>query len=105
MPRPEVTVSESMARCAICLEPLRLDDAVERTPGSPVHPGCLEHVRKPGAKVARQAPSALKNARTEGGEPICPVCEKPIGLGQGATQAREYLLHVTCWDRGDRAGI
>ena len=95
-------MSESTEQCAICLQPFHLGEIVERTHGSPVHLGCLEHVRKPGAKVARQAPGGLKNARTDSGDPICPVCDEPIGLGQGAAQSREYVLHVTCWDRGSR---
>ena len=99
------TVSKPTERCAICLEPLGLGDAVERTHSSPVHLACLEHVRKPGAKVERHAPPGVKNARTDSGDPICPVCDEPIGLGQGAAQSREYMLHVTCWDRGGRAGI
>jgi hypothetical protein len=94
-----------MERCAICLDPLALDDVVERAPGVAVHLRCLERARKPGAKAERPAPAGLKNARTDTGDPICPVCGEPIGLGQGAAPSREYMLHVTCWDRGGRAGL
>jgi hypothetical protein len=96
-------VSDATERCAICLEPLRAGDDVELAHDAPVHAGCVEHVRKPGAKIERPASPAVKNARTESGEPICPVCAQPIGLGQGAARSREYMLHVTCWDRGDQA--
>jgi hypothetical protein len=96
-------VSESTERCAICLEFFRVGDTVERAHGASVHPACIEHKRKPGAKVERPAPPGVKNARTDNGEPICPVCAEPIALGQGAARSREYMLHVTCWDRGGRA--
>jgi hypothetical protein len=89
----------------MCLEPLGLDEVVERASGSAVHRRCLEPARKPGAKAQRRPPDGFQNVRTDTGDPICPVCDKPIGLGQGATQSREYMLHVTCWDRGDRAGL
>jgi len=98
-------VSKPTERCAICLDPLAPDDVAEGAHGSSVHLRCLEHARKPGAKAERHTPAGLKNARTDGGDPICPVCEEPIGLGQGAAQSREYMLHVTCWDRGGRAGL
>ncbi len=98
-------MSKPTERCAICLNPLALDDVVERDLASSVHRRCLEHARKPGAKAERHTPSGLKNMRTDSGDPICPVCDQPIGLGQGAAQAREYMLHVTCWDRGGHAGL
>jgi hypothetical protein len=95
-------VSESTERCPICLELFRVGDAVERGDSSPIHVACLERLRKPGAKVERPASPGVKNARTDTGEPICPVCDEPIGFGQGA-RSREYMLHVTCWDRGGQA--
>jgi hypothetical protein len=94
-------VSDATERCAICLEPLRAGEDMELSHGAPVHAGCVARVRKPGAKAERHA--AVKNARTESGEPICPVCAEPIGTGQGAARASEYMLHVTCWDRGGQA--
>lgn len=63
-------VSKSTERCAICLEPFRLGDVVERTYGSPTHLGCLERIRKPGAKVERQAPAGLKNAHRQRGSDL-----------------------------------
>lgn len=98
-------MSKPTEQCVICLERLGLDDVAERGPGSSVHRRCLERARKPGAKAERHTPGGLKNMRTDQGDPICPVCDEPIGLGQGAAQSREYMLHVTCWDRGDRVGL
>ena len=96
-------MGEATEQCVICLRPIRLDDVVGRLDGSPAHITCLERLRKPGAKMEeRAAPAELRNARSDSGDPICPVCKEPIGLGQGAAQSRQFMLHIICWDRGDR---
>ena len=98
-------MGESTEQCVICLRSFGFDDVVGHLDGAPAHLTCLERIRKPGAKMDdRPAAGGFRNARSDDGEPICPVCGQPIALGQGAAPSREFMLHIVCWDRGGRAG-
>jgi hypothetical protein len=96
-------MGEAVEQCVICLRSIPLGEASGRLDGSPAHVACLDRIRRPGAKIEdRPSPAVFKNTRSDAGDPICPVCGKPIAFGQGAARSREFVLHIVCWDHGDQ---
>jgi 4-hydroxybenzoate polyprenyltransferase len=91
-------VSEATDRCAICREPFRIGNAVERTDGPHILLTDLEHVRKPGATVHR--------LRATHGEPICAQCatsvEAPVAMSADLMASRSAApaqIVATRWTR------
>jgi hypothetical protein len=46
----------------------------------------------------------FSNERDDKGNPICPVCSKPIIRGGSAARGDGFLVHIECWARKAGAG-
>ena len=47
----------------------------------------------------------LENARGQNGDPICPVCDKPLRIGESAIRWEAYILHVPCAEEARAGGV
>jgi hypothetical protein len=53
---------------------------------------------------ANESAAPFSNERDDKGNPICPVCSKPIARGESVARADGFLVHIECWARKASAG-